>query len=375
MKHIAILLAWGLSAMSAMATVDYAPVMMETGGKTLAYGTTTGPITIMDAATLANATNAAYLTTNDTRFLNLTNGTTWFRTPTNDNMPVTRGWFNTNSTGGGEPPSYGSVSNAATYASNSIPRLLLTNDTRAAQINSLTVTNGFTSSGTLFDARGLSTNAAMMGRNSSQYLQAHCDAYYNRFEAIGAKDWLITQLTSGQALQMGVANANNAIVIDSNGNTTVNGIFNAGAGTVFSNGWDNLRLLSTSEAQVYSGATLNMVSGSAGKRFDLVVGAGSNTRVGPYNFGIWDSGNAACRFVINQTGNVGLGTTNAATLLDVNGDATVRGSIYVTNSAQGIYLWFKNATNYVFETANATQRIVYCNVQGAVTTNIQKLVP
>jgi len=150
------------------------------------------------------------------------------------------------------------------------------------------------------------------------------------------------------------------------GKLTVVGLgTNGAAGVLSSNNWDNYQAISTDESQVYSGATINFLSNIAGvsKRWDMVLGAGSNTRVGSGNFGIYDFTNGAARLVISSSGNVGIGTIIPAAKLDVNGDAKFAGALNLF------------ASNYNIATPNSGKIVIQPSISGSsITIDGQPLV-
>jgi hypothetical protein len=86
-----------------------------------------------------------------------------------------------------------------------------------------------------------------------------------------------------------------------------------------------------------AGATIRFTNPNAGNTtFDIIGSTGPGSFPGTGSFGIWDETNGAYRLVIGPTGNVGIGTTNAAATLDVasgGGSATPQARIYQTNGA------------------------------------------
>jgi hypothetical protein len=105
-----------------------------------------------------------------------------------------------------------------------------------------------------------------------------------------------------------------------------------------------------------AGATIRFTNPAAGNRtFDLIGSTGSAAGTGAGSFGIFDNTNAAYRFVIGPTGNVGIGTISPLSKLQVEAAATTSGQ-YVgrfintfAGSADGVAVYGQStstATNY-----------------------------
>ena len=62
-------------------------------------------------------------------------------------------------------------------------------------------------------------------------------------------------------------------------------------------------------------------TGNGGRNYRIMSAATGNGAIPAGNFGIYDNGATTARFVINSTGNVGIGTTAPTSLLSVNGTA------------------------------------------------------
>lgn len=129
------------------------------------------------------------------------------------------------------------------------------------------------------------------------------------------------------------------------------------------------------------GAIIGLASGATSKQFNVEVGGTSNTHVGSGNFGIYDDSNNAARFVINQAGNVGIGTTTPIVPLVVNGLIKMENAIigttsdvinkgYLDSALNGVASkWAANGSNIYRNTGNVgigtTIPVTKLNVESA----------
>ena len=82
---------------------------------------------------------------------------------------------------------------------------------------------------------------------------------------------------------------------------------------------------------------------------------------------MWDNNAGAYRFVIDNSGNVGVGTTNPTSRLDVNGDVTVRGNLGLNvqylNCAYGQCNSTVDGVVHVVETCPSGYTVTGCTPQ------------
>ena len=85
---------------------------------------------------------------------------------------------------------------------------------------------------------------------------------------------------------------------------------------------------------------------TSGGRIWTIINGGTGSGIGVGNFGIFDDTASAYRFVINSTGNVGIGITNPSEKLTVVGNVSITGNQQLTgtNITYGILQTYANAT-------------------------------